>query len=82
MFGFGSKRLRSDDARLAGPEAGAAIAPANAPPMPREVVLVPSRRTNPIYVARQPILDRDSNVAGYELLFRNSPENRYSSEDP
>lgn len=82
MFGFGLKRLRSDNARLAGPEADAALAPANAPPMPGEVVLVPARRTNPIYVARQPILDRESNVAGYELLFRNGPENRYSSEDP
>lgn len=30
----------------------------------------------PIYVARQPILDRGENLYGYELLFRSSDENR------
>ncbi len=35
-----------------------------------------------LYSARQPILDRDSNVFGYELLFRSGSENRYTAADP
>ncbi len=34
------------------------------------------------YIARQPILDRDQNVHGYELLFRNSEENVFPNIDP
>ena len=34
-----------------------------------------------IYAARQPILDRQSVVCGYELLFRSGPENRYTAVD-
>jgi c-di-GMP-related signal transduction protein len=30
-----------------------------------------------LYAARQPILRRDSKLEGYELLFRNGPENRF-----
>ncbi len=34
-----------------------------------------------IHVARQPLFDRQSNVMGYELLFRSSAENRFSATD-
>jgi EAL and modified HD-GYP domain-containing signal transduction protein len=34
-----------------------------------------------LFVARQPIFDRDEKVFGYELLFRNSMENVFSSSD-
>jgi len=33
------------------------------------------------YIARQPILDRDQNTHGYELLFRSGPENFFCSND-
>ncbi len=33
------------------------------------------------YIARQAIFDRQSNTIGYELLFRNSPENRFPELD-
>lgn len=33
------------------------------------------------YIARQAIFDRKSNTIGYELLFRNSPENRFPELD-
>ncbi len=34
------------------------------------------------YIARQPILDRELKVHGYELLFRNSDENVFPNIDP
>lgn len=34
-----------------------------------------------VFVARQPILDLDGNVYGYELLYRNSSENSFVSMD-
>jgi c-di-GMP-related signal transduction protein len=34
------------------------------------------------YIARQPILDREQNTHGYELLFRAGPENFFRSNDP
>ena len=34
------------------------------------------------FVARQPILNLQGNIYGYELLFRNSEENRYECADP
>lgn len=34
------------------------------------------------FVARQPILDGNGNVYGYELLFRASEENRFDGSDP
>jgi c-di-GMP-related signal transduction protein len=34
-----------------------------------------------VYVARQPIFDQNLNLFGYELLFRSSRENRFSSTD-
>ncbi|GAB5099541.1 EAL domain-containing protein [Caballeronia sp. LP006] len=36
----------------------------------------PSRREHSVYVGRQPILDGDGALAAYELLFRDSPDNR------
>jgi EAL and modified HD-GYP domain-containing signal transduction protein len=34
------------------------------------------------YIARQPILNREQNTHGYELLFRSGPEAFFHSEDP
>jgi EAL and modified HD-GYP domain-containing signal transduction protein len=34
------------------------------------------------YIARQPILDRDQNTHGYELLFRSGPDNFFHATDP
>jgi EAL and modified HD-GYP domain-containing signal transduction protein len=34
------------------------------------------------YLARQPILDREQNTHGYELLFRSGSENLFRSDDP
>ncbi|GHE82515.1 EAL and HDOD domain-containing protein [Thalassotalea profundi] len=34
------------------------------------------------YIARQAILDRNSNTIGYELLFRDSPKNQFPEIDP
>ncbi|MBK5242962.1 EAL and HDOD domain-containing protein [Clostridium sp.] len=34
-----------------------------------------------VFLARQPILDRYNRLFGYELLFRNSENNRYQGED-
>jgi c-di-GMP-related signal transduction protein len=34
------------------------------------------------YIARQPILDREQNTHGYELLFRAGPEKFFRSNDP
>ena len=34
-----------------------------------------------VFIARQPIFDRCSSVAGYELLFRSGPENRFPTMD-
>ena len=34
------------------------------------------------YLARQPILDRDQNTHGYELLFRSSTENIFCGDEP
>jgi hypothetical protein len=35
-----------------------------------------------VLVGRQPILDRNLRIAGYELLFRSGPENRALITDP
>lgn len=34
-----------------------------------------------IFVARQPIFDKENNVVAYELLFRNSYDNKYTDKD-
>jgi EAL and modified HD-GYP domain-containing signal transduction protein len=34
------------------------------------------------YIARQPILNREQNTHGYELLFRSGPENCFMNTDP
>lgn len=34
------------------------------------------------YIARQPILNRDQNTHGYELLFRSGPDNFFHANDP
>ncbi|MDW0110801.1 EAL and HDOD domain-containing protein [Sporosarcina aquimarina] len=35
-----------------------------------------------VFVGRQPILDRNGNLFGYELLYRNSQENRFPNVNP
>ncbi len=50
--------------------------PATEPSAPLEETPAPE-----VFVARQPIFDRRSVVAGYELLFRGSRENRYDARD-
>jgi EAL and modified HD-GYP domain-containing signal transduction protein len=62
--------------------------PPNAPKVPEDpaeppLTSVATPQTNRVlYSARQPILDRDDIVFGYELLFRSGPENRYTATDP
>ncbi|MGR5541417.1 EAL and HDOD domain-containing protein, partial [Vibrio campbellii] len=34
------------------------------------------------YIARQPILDRSKQTIGYELLFRDGPNNTFPEIDP
>lgn len=43
-----------------------------------EIPRLPLRR---VFVGRQPILDRDLQLMGYELLFRSSPDDRASTGD-
>ena len=45
-----------------------------AEPQPEEIA-------RDIFIARQPIFDRRSEVSGYELLFRGSRENRFDAID-
>ena len=66
-----SARRGSRSGSGAGHGAGQAAAPA------RVTDIAPIR-----YVARQPIVDRDEKVFGYELLFRNGLENAFQSGDP
>ncbi len=45
------------------------------------VAKAPVREVKPLrYVARQPIVDREENVFGYELLFRDGLENAFSGD--
>lgn len=67
------------------PEESPAAAAPGAPPAatsraPETPPAEPGAR--PIFAARQPIFDRASEVAGYEILFRDSPENRFTATDP
>lgn len=41
----------------------------------------PNRRDHSVYVGRQPILDVKGAIVAYELLFRDSPENRANVQD-
>jgi c-di-GMP-related signal transduction protein len=68
------------------------ISDVSASPQPDTIILSPPRTLNPIipieaqsytrYIARQPILDRDQNTHGYELLFRAGPETFFRCSDP
>lgn len=42
---------------------------------------VPAVNGGALYIARQPIFDRDAEVRGYELLFRSGRENRFTGTD-
>lgn len=53
------------------PSAAAATPPPPAPAAPART----------LWAARQPILDRGSDLAGYEILFRGGPENRFDGAD-
>jgi EAL and modified HD-GYP domain-containing signal transduction protein len=52
--------------------------PSSAAPIP----LLSDSESYTRYIARQPILNREQNTHGYELLFRSGPENFFRSEDP
>ena len=58
------------------PKVGDTVAPKQ-PSTPGPIRSAPALR----FVARQPIFDRSENVFGYELLFRNGPENCFQSSD-
>jgi EAL and modified HD-GYP domain-containing signal transduction protein len=45
-------------------------------PSTKEPVMTGKRLTIPTFVGRQPVFDRDMNVVGYELLFREGTPNR------
>jgi EAL and modified HD-GYP domain-containing signal transduction protein len=51
-----------------------------APPPPPLATPQPGPYTR--YLARQPILNRDQNTHGYELLFRSGPDNFFCASDP
>jgi len=58
----------------------------SASPQPGLVISPPPSISQPDfctrYIARQPILNREQNTHGYELLFRSGPENFFRAEDP
>lgn len=54
--------------------------PVESSPPPSLINVEPSSYTR--YIARQPILDREQNTHGYELLFRSGPENFFRCDDP
>ena len=60
-------------AAAASPAAGSPARPSGL----RESAPEPDAHVRTLYAARQPILRRDSKLEGYELLFRNGPENRF-----
>lgn len=80
MIGF-LRLNRSNPSPVAGdaPEAEAVMeTPPPAESVDAQAAPGPAR---PIYVARQPIFDRQSKAVGYELLFRKGPENRFDGAD-
>ncbi len=54
---------------------------AESAPAPAAEPAPPAAGSRTIYSARQPILDRNQQVYGYELLFRSGPENRFTATD-
>ena len=66
------QRFRADDAYEVALVLKAAAAFAPQPPTPQGVR----------FVARQPILDRQRRLFGYELLFRDSWVNSFGATDP
>lgn len=63
--------------RAAAPPSSEPTATDDEPPTARKV-----QTDHTIHAARQPIFDRGSSVFGYEILFRDSAENRFSGIDP
>lgn len=56
--------------------------PGSAAPTPPPTLIGIEEQSCTRYIARQPILDRDQNTHGYELLFRSGPETFFRCEDP
>jgi EAL and modified HD-GYP domain-containing signal transduction protein len=52
------------------------------PPRPPQPLIGAESGTCLRYIARQPILNRDQDTYGYELLFRSGPENFFNCDDP
>lgn len=48
----------------------------------RQLLLSAAYILNYSYIARQPILDQNKNTVGYELLFRDGPNNTFPAIDP
>lgn len=77
--GWAPTRWREASARPGRPvEGGSAVS---------EIGVLQAPAVNPsasrdVYVARQPIFDQRSNVYGYELLYRDGLDNRFTSPDP
>jgi hypothetical protein len=42
----------------------------------------PGPTSRDVFVAREPIFDRQSGLFGYELLFRSGPDNWFDGQDP
>jgi EAL and modified HD-GYP domain-containing signal transduction protein len=50
--------------------------------VPPPVLISPAAEPCTRYIARQPILNREQNTHGYELLFRAGPETFFRAQDP
>lgn len=76
MLGLSRKRRKPKD----GSDSRVTDTPAPESPAPVDAAAA-AATANPIFVARQPIFDRNSAVSGYELLFRSTRENRFIATD-
>jgi EAL and modified HD-GYP domain-containing signal transduction protein len=82
MFRLGPERPRREESPAGKDESSPASRPPNPEPSDDEAAAVPEPPVGqPIFIARQPIFDRNSIVSGYELLFRGSRENRFTASD-
>jgi c-di-GMP-related signal transduction protein len=56
--------------------------PGSSPSSPPPALISGEAQSYTRYIARQPILDRNQNTHGYELLFRSGPEKFFQCADP
>jgi EAL and modified HD-GYP domain-containing signal transduction protein len=82
FFDFYRRRVVKIVRPKAAAEPAAASGPAGEPEAGGPLAAIaPVHAGDPVFLARQPIFDRNSTVVGYELLFREGPENRFTSRD-